>query len=118
MGTKNTVKIFDAWGLDTGLRITFTRFARLSDYWRSALKAGRYDVTRVLAVEGRDLVTEGIAGHGFREDGCLQDDCPRDKYHYCRACQTCNARQCGNDEYTRIPYGAFIWGAPRAWGYF
>lgn len=117
---KNTVRIFDAWGRDTGLRITFTRFSRLSDYWRSALKAGRYDVTRVMRIEGRDIVTEGPAGHGFREDDCLQNDCTRDRPRRGRvwACQICPARQCGDDNYTRIPYGAFIWGAQRAWHYF
>lgn len=114
---KNIVKIYDAWGCDTGLRITFTRFSRLSDYWKDVLKTGRYDVTRILWVEGRDIVTEGYAGHGFCEDGCLQDECPRDRYGYRRACQTCPARSEGNEEYTRIPYGAFIWGAPRAWHY-
>lgn len=118
---KNTAKIFDAWGRDTGLRVTFTRFARLSDYWRSALKSGRYDVTCVMRIEGRDIVTEGPAGHGFREDGCLQDACPNDRYNRRLRvwnCQICTARSCGDDNYTRIPYGAFIWGAPRAWHYF
>ena len=118
---KNTVRVFDAWGRDTGLRITFTRFSRLSEYWRTVLKAGRYDVTCVMRIEGRDIVTEGHAGHGFREDGCLQDECPNDRYNRrlrVWACQICTARQCGDDEYTRIPYGAFIWGAPRAWHYF
>ena len=116
---KNTAKIFDLWGCDTGLRITFTRFSRLSNYWRAVLKAGRYDVTRVMRIEGRDIVTEGPAGHGCCEDGCLQDDCPRDTYSgRVLPCEICPARQCDDDEYTRIPYGAFIWGTPRAWHYF
>lgn len=111
---KNTVKIFDAWGDDTGVRIIFTRFRWLSSYWREVRKEGRYDVTTLRRIEddgeGRFvLVSEGHAGPGFTEDGCSQNDCPNCGIK----CQTCSCRSEGWDEYTILPRGACLAATPR-----
>lgn len=107
---KDTVKIIarDCQGrkIDSGLRVTLTRFRGLSSFWRSLNKAGQYDLdARILRVEGRDIVSEGHAGPGFKEDGCAQDECVRPD----GACQYCMARQNGDDEYFTVPFGAYIW---------
>ncbi len=117
---KNTIRVYEPTPVgykDSGLRVSVTRFRNLSAFWRSVLKTQRLELCTPLEdwdEADRLIISEPYAGHGFVEDGCLQDSCPDDKHGLCRACQFCHcASRSGSANYFYVPSGARIWAQTR-----